>query len=199
MRSSEQARRYFGLTGGIACGKTTVAACLSARGWGRIDCDRIAHELLRPGAENWQKVVDEFGEKVLTATGEIDRRSLAKVVFARPELLQKLNSITHPAIRRCWLREKEQFERQFPERNLAVEVPLLFELGLEGEFDEVICVACSSSTQRKRLLARGWESWEVEARLASQFPLEEKIARSDRVIWNEGTMVCLERQLDFLS
>jgi dephospho-CoA kinase len=189
---------YLGLTGGPGCGKTTVAGLLRERGWGVIECDAIAHELLQPGRENWQKVVDEFGPRVLTDNREIDRKALGKIVFSSPELLQKLNSITHPAIREYWLREKEEFEKRFPEKNLVVEVPLLFELGLQKEFDQVVCVACSKETQEDRLLARGWQPWEVRARRRSQLPLEEKMCLSDRVLWNEGTVRCLERQLDFL-
>ena len=184
------------LTGGIACGKSTLAEGLSARGWHVIDTDRIAHQLLQPGEETYKNVVDAFGPSILQSDQSIDRKVLGRLVFADPLLRAKLNEITHPAIRSVWQREREERARTHPTHSLAVMIPLLFECELEQMFSAVWCVGASRVTQMNRLQARGLSETEAAQRLVSQMPVAEKMARSTIAFWGEGTPATLLLQLD---
>ncbi len=184
------------LTGGIACGKSTLAEGLRARGWHIIDTDRIAHDVLLPGTETWKNVVDAFGSTILQPDQSIDRKVLGRLVFADPLLRAKLNEITHPAIRSVWQREREERARTHPTHFLAVMIPLLFECELEQMFSAVWCVGASRVAQINRLKARGLSEVEAAQRLASQWPVTEKMARSTISFWGEGTPAALLSQLD---
>jgi dephospho-CoA kinase len=190
------AQHEIGLTGGIACGKSTLAEGLRARGWHVIDTDRIAHQLLQPGREVWKNVVDAFGSSILQPDQSIDRKVLGRLVFADPLLRAKLNEITHPAIRSVWQREREERARTHPTHSLAVMIPLLFECELEPMFSAVWCVGASRVAQMNRLKARGLSESEAALRLASQMPVAEKMARSSIAFWGEGTPAALLLQLD---
>ena len=189
-------RHEIGLTGGIACGKSTLAEGLRARGWHVIDTDRIAHDVLLPGTETWKNVVDAFGPSVLQPDQSIDRKVLGRLVFADPLLRAKLNEITRPAIRSAWQREREERARTHPTHSLAVMIPLLFECELEQMFSVVWCVGASRVTQLNRLKARGFSEAEALQRLASQMPIAEKMARASVAFWGEGTPATLLLQLD---
>jgi dephospho-CoA kinase len=184
------------LTGGIACGKSTLAEALRARGGHVIDTDEIAHRVLMPDGAAYQNVVDAFGPSVLQADLSIDRKVLGRLVFADPQSRAKLNEITHPAIRSVWQREREERARTHPTHFLAVMIPLLFECELEQMFSAVWCVGASRATQLKRLKARGLSETEAGQRIASQWPVAEKMARSTIAFWGEGTPASLRLQLD---
>ena len=188
--------RQIGLTGGIACGKSTLAEGLRARGWHIIDTDRIAHLVLQPGEETYKNVVDAFGSSILKPDQSIDRKVLGRLVFADPLLRAKLNEITHPAIRSVWQRERDERARTHPTHSLAVMIPLLFECELEQMFSAVWCVGASRAAQINRLKARGFSEAEAAQRLASQMPVAEKMARSTIAFWGEGTPATLLLQLD---
>ena len=190
------AKPQIGLTGGIACGKSTLAEGLRARGWHVIDTDRIAHDVLLPGTETWKNVVDAFGSSILQPDQSIDRKVLGRLVFADPLQRAKLNEITHPAIRSVWQREREERARTHPTHFLAVMIPLLFECELEQMFSAVWCVGASRVTQMNRLKARGLSEPEAAQRLASQMPVAEKMARSTIAFWGEGRTTTLLLQLD---
>jgi dephospho-CoA kinase len=194
--SSPQQPRPIGLTGGIACGKSTLAGILGARGWHIIDTDQIAHRLMEPEQETWKIVVDAFGPSILKPDKSIDRKVLGRLVFADPFLRVKLNEITHPAIRSAWQRELEERARTYPSQSLAVMIPLLFECELEQNFYAVWSIGASRSTQISRLKARGFSELEAEQRLASQMPVAEKMTRSNLAFWGEGTPAILSLQLD---
>jgi dephospho-CoA kinase len=191
-------RLQIGLTGGIACGKSTLAEGLRARGWHVIDADEIAHRLMEPGREVWKNVVDAFGPSILQPDKSIDRKVLGRLVFADPPLRTKLNEITHPAIRTVWQREREERARTHPTQSLAVMIPLLFECELEKMFSAVWCVGASRAIQLRRLAARGFTETETAQRLASQMPVAEKMTRASVAFWGEGTSASLFRQLDFI-
>ena len=186
----------IGLTGGIACGKSTLAEGLRQRGWHVIDTDQIAHELMQPGQEVWKNMVDAFGSSILQPDKSIDRKVLGRLVFADPFLRVKLNEITHPAIRSVWQREREERARTHPTHSLAVMIPLLFECELEQMFSAVWCVGASRATQLNRLKARGLSEPEAAQRLVSQMPVAKKMARSAIAFWGEGTPATLQLQLD---
>jgi len=184
------------LTGGIACGKSTLAEGLRVRGWHVIDTDVIARDVLVVGTETWKNVVDAFGSSILQPDQSIDRKVLGRLVFADPLLRAKLNEITHPAIRSVWQREREERARTHPTHSLAVMIPLLFECELEQMFSAVWCVGASRVTQLNRLKARGLSETEAAQRVASQMPVAEKMARSTIAFLGEGTPANLLLQLD---
>jgi dephospho-CoA kinase len=186
----------IGLTGGIACGKSTLAEGLRARGWHVIDTDRIAHQVLAPGTETWKIVVDAFGPSILQPDQSIDRKVLGRLVFADPLLRVKLNEITHPAIRSVWQHEREERARTYPTQSLAVMIPLLYECALEQMFTSVWCVGASRATQVRRLRERGISEDEALLRLKSQLPVADKLAKARVVFWGEGTPATLLAQLD---
>jgi dephospho-CoA kinase len=190
------AKHKIALTGGIACGKSTLAEGLCARGWHVIDTDRIARQVMQPGQEAYKNVIDAFGPSILQPDQSIDRKVLGRLVFADPLLRAKLNEITHPAIRSVWQREREERARTHPTHSLAVMIPLLFECELEQMFSAVWCVGASRVAQTNRLKARGLSETEAAQRLAGQMSVAEKMARSSVAFWGEGTHATLFLQLD---
>ena len=179
------------MTGGIACGKSTVAEFW--RQWGAevLDADHVAHALIAPGGECVEAVAREFGDHVRAAKGGIDRNSLGAVVFRDSSARERLNQLLHPAVirrMRAWAEDVRRDGR----RGVAV-VPLLFEAGMEKEWDAVVCVASDEKTMWKRLAERGLSPAEAKARIASQWPVREKMARADRVIENNGSLAELEK------
>ena len=192
------AASIIGLTGGIACGKSTLAERLHERGWHVIDTDEIAHGLMAPGQANWKNVVDAFGPSTLKPDKSIDRKVLGRLVFADPLLRAKLNELTHPAIRFAWQRELEERTRTHPSQPLAVMIPLLFECKLETHFSAVWAVGASFRTQIARLVGRGFSELEARQRVESQLPVPEKMARASVAFWGEGPVSTLLRQLDLI-
>ncbi|MFH1066760.1 MAG: dephospho-CoA kinase [bacterium] len=186
--------KKFGLTGGVACGKSTVGGMLQQWGWRVIDTDAIAHRLYEPGMPAYQKIVDAFGPSVLKGDCTVDRASLGQLVFSDPEKRRLLNSLVHPLIRSAWQQEHNDHLLKHPEIPVFVIMPLLFENRLESWFDAVACVGCSRKEQRARLAARGLDAKQVDQRIEAQWPLEVKMEKSQVVLWNNGSFACLEDQ-----
>jgi dephospho-CoA kinase len=190
------------LTGGIACGKSTVAGMLVARGWQVIDTDAIARRVLDPAEtvfSAYQNVVDAFGANILQADKSIDRKVLGRLVFADPAARAKLNELTHPVIRSAWQHEREERARTHPNQSLAVMIPLLYEVELEAHFRAVWCVGASRATQLRRLLERGHAADEAERRIESQWPVAAKMARAAVAFWNEGSRATLQSQVELFA
>ena len=179
------------MTGGIACGKSTVADFW--RQWGAevLDADHVAHALIAPGGECAEAVAREFGARVGAVQGGIDRTALGAVVFADPAARERLNRLLHPAVIRRMRAWADGIRRE-GRIGVAV-VPLLFEAGMEKEWDAVVCVAADEKTMLERLAARGLSPAEAKARIASQWPVREKRTRADRVIENNGSLAELEK------
>ena len=178
------------LTGGIACGKSTVADFF--RQWGAevLDADEVAHALMAPGGECVAAVVREFGPQVRTVAGGIDRNQLGTIVFGNAAARERLNALVHPVVIRR-MRAWAQSIRQEGRRGVAA-IPLLYEAGLEKDWDAVVCVASDESTMLERLAQRGLSPKEAQARIASQWPVREKRLRADRTIENNGSLAELE-------
>ena len=179
--------KTFGLTGGVGMGKSTCARLLQARGVAVVDTDELARQIVEPGQPALEEVVEEFGSKVLGGKGRLQRGVLAQIVFGDAEARQKLEAILHPRIRNLWQAQSATWRaegRQFA----AVVIPLLFETTAESQFDSVICVACSVTTQRERLRARGWTDEQLQQRIVAQMPVEKKMLRSNYVVWTEGSL-----------
>jgi dephospho-CoA kinase len=185
----------LGITGGIACGKSEVKKILVSWGWTVLDTDEIAHALMAPDQENWKNIIDVFGKQILNSDQTINRSALGERVFGNPLLREKLNQITHPLIYQVWRSEQKRFQEQSKSQDFAVVIPLLFEKEWESSFQKVMAVGCSEQTYQKRLISRGLTLSQIDERIKSQLPLNEKMNKSDVVIWNEGTLQILESQL----
>ena len=175
-------------------GKTLTTDLLQCFGIPVADTDRIAREIVEPGAPLLVELTERFGPTILTPGGELDRRTMANLVFSDPIARRDLEALMHPAIREIWKRQVAVWRSAGRDAGVLV-IPLLFETGEEGEVDAAICVACTAATQRGRLHGRGWSDQEIDRRIAAQMPIEEKMRRSDFVIWNEGDQGCLKDQL----
>jgi dephospho-CoA kinase len=178
----------FGLTGGIASGKSTVAARLRAHGVAVIDADELAREVVEPGTEGLRAVVEAFGEGILDASGALDRKALARIVFADPEARRRLNAITHPRIGQRTAALAQELART-GEPLGCYEAALLVENGLVDMFRPLVVVSCPEQVQIERIRARdGASRDEAVARIAAQKPLAEKVAVADFVIDTDGPM-----------
>ena len=181
--------KYFGLTGGIACGKSTVAGFLADLGAHVIDADRIAHEALRPSGPVFEAVVQSFGREILDEAGVIDRRKLGAIVFAEPQKLYKLNAITHPAIIARIDKMAADFRQQDPRGVIVVEAALIFEAETSAIFRKIIVAWCRPEQQLERLVSRpGFSREQAERRIAAQMHVDEKRRRADFVIDCSGTL-----------
>lgn len=181
--------KIIGLTGGIACGKSTVSRALRAHGAAIIDADALAHELSQPGQAIFNAYVERFGREIVTAGGTLDRAAIAARVFADPTVRTEVDAITHPLIRAA-AEERLRAARAAEKRAAVLDVPLLFEAGWDALADEVWVVALPAEEQLARLLARdkSMSEGEARARISAQMPLTEKCARADIVIDNSGTV-----------
>ena len=186
--------KLCGLTGGVGMGKSTAASFLLQLGARVVDTDEIAHSLVQPGQPALTEIAATFGKHFIAINGQLRRSELAKVVFTDPAARQKLEAILHPRIRDRWSAQVEQW-RQENHPLAVVIIPLLFETQAENQFDKIICVACSSATQRERLATRGWTAEQSQQRIASQMPIEQKLAKSHYVAWTEGATEVSRRQL----
>lgn len=189
--------KTFGLTGGVGMGKSTAAGFLRARGAQVVDTDELARQLVQPGEAALAEIQNVFGKKIISDDGRLRRDELARIVFAGSTARKKLEEILHPKIRGRWLAQMENWRRE--NHPLAVVViPLLFETQAGSQFDKIICVACSAANRQKRLLERGWTPEQVRQRIAAQMPVDEKIARSDFVVWTDGDLESHSAQLDLI-
>ncbi|HSH16262.1 MAG TPA: dephospho-CoA kinase [Verrucomicrobiae bacterium] len=185
----------LGLTGGVATGKSAVAAMLAARKIPVLDTDELARRFTQPGQPALQQIVARFGPGMLDEAGALRRGELAARVFANVDERRQLEEILHPLIRSAWLRQLVDW-RETGEPIGCVVIPLLYETRCETEFDAVICTGCSAGTQQERLRQRGWSAEQINGRLAAQLPLRTKLERADFVIWTEGSLATTEAQLD---
>jgi len=178
----------FGLTGGVACGKSTVARFFQDLGAYIIDADRVGHEMIEPGRPAYQDIVDHFGENILDAGG-IDRRKLGPRVFADPQQLRRLNAIVHPRIIARSQELAAEQQRRNPHAVVIVDAALIFESGIGGTMCKVIVAWCRPEQQLERLMAKtGVSREEAERRIKAQMPMEEKRRRADYVIDCSGTL-----------
>ena len=181
-----------GLTGGIATGKTTVAAILRELGCRVLEADKIAHQMIAPDGAAYDKVVKEFGSGILTPEGLVDRRKLGAIVFCDPARLARLNAIVHPPVLEEQSRQLAAIEKADAHAIAVVEAALLIEAGFDRELDLLIVTWCTPEQQIARLTAvgkgRGLTIDQAKQRIAAQMPIEEKRSRADEVIDCSGTL-----------
>lgn len=188
----------IGLTGGIATGKSSVAEILRQKGIPVLSADDLAHQALDPEAAAFPLVVAEFGKGILDPDGNIDRQRLGRIVFKDSEARRRLEAIIHPVV----IDEIQTELIRAGERGIklmVVEVPLLFEAGMEDQFDYVWVVSAPARLQLQRLQERdGLSKAEAQERINSQWPLGLKEAKADAVIQNSGNLQDLEIQVSRL-
>ena len=178
----------MGLTGGIASGKSAIAAMLREMGFPVLEADIVAHKLIEPGQPAHDEVLSEFGAELADATGRIDRAKLACIVFADPAKLAKLNHIIHPRVEEIVFRKFEEWQRTGVRDAGFVEAALLVEAGIDEKLDGLVVAFCTPEQQLERLRDRGMSQVEAKRRLAAQLPVEEKLRHATETINCSGTL-----------
>lgn len=179
----------------MGCGKSTVAALLVREGFRSIDSDRIVREQLLVDSGILRLLTDRWGRGVLDGQGRVDRPRLAEIIFADDAERLWLESVLHPRVKAAW----EAAVAADPDADWVVEVPLLFEKGLEKGFDFTVCVAASSDVQLARLTERGIPQPLAGQRISKQLPLAQKQDFADVVVFNDGSSGFLQRQVRELA
>jgi len=191
-----------GLTGGVACGKTTVAGMMRQRGAHVVLADEVAHDLMRPGQPVYYEVVRHFGSDIVAIDGSIDRKKLAEAAFGSGRI-QELNQLVHPAViarQDAWTNE---MAAQYPDGIAVVEAALMLEAGVGKRFDKLVVVVCTMAQKIERFARRhnldvAAAEREVTRRMAAQLPDEEKVRVADYVLDNSGPLADLEVKVDAL-
>jgi len=184
--------RVFGLTGGIASGKSAVLGVFRREGVATVDADEVARAVVARGTEGLQAVVDALGRDVLGSDGALDRKRVAEIVFHDPNARRALNSIVHPRVAAESQRRFVELEKQGFSLG-CYDAALLVENGLADAFRPLVVVAAPRALQKARLVARdGLSPKDADARLDAQAPLEAKLAAADVVIWNDADLPTLE-------
>ncbi|WP_336721760.1 dephospho-CoA kinase [Acinetobacter soli] len=181
-----------GLTGGIGSGKSAASQWFEHQDIDVVDADVVAREVVQPGQPALEKIAQHFGDWVLQADGQLDRRALRDYIFQHPEARQQLEAITHPIIRQSILSQLQQAQSAY----VILVSPLLFETGQDRMTHRNLLVDVSEATQLKRASQRDAQSTEqIQKIIATQMPRSEKLKRADDVVHNEGTLDELYQQL----
>jgi len=184
-----------GLTGGMGTGKSTAAAMFAERGFRRLDADQLIRDELLPSPEIAQAIRTRLGDAMLSSDGRVRREKVAEKVFSDPTALAWLEDLLHPLLLARW---REVFAG-VSHTAFIVEVPLLFEKGLENWFDFIVCVSADSPTQLRRLELRGVPPELAKQRLVKQLPLARKCELADHVLLNDGSPEFLREQVNLLA
>jgi dephospho-CoA kinase len=191
--------QLIGLTGGIASGKSVVAARLAEHGAVVVDADRVAREVVEPGTPALARIAQEFGDAVIASDGSLDRAALGALIFSSPEKRAALNAITHPAV---GIRSRELFDAAAaadPDAIVVYDVPLLVDAARTEEFDLVVVVNASTETRITRMMElRGMTRDEAVHRINSQATNTERLAIADVVIDSNGSLDQTLEQADAL-
>jgi dephospho-CoA kinase len=177
-----------GLTGGIASGKSTVAATMRSCGFEVVDADEVVARLYAPGGEGHERLVARYGDVIVDASGAIDRKRLSEIALATPETTSELNELIHPLVleqERHWM---EELARDPLDRVAVVEATLLLESGGKERYDRIVVVDVEPEEQLRRGTARGLPAGEVARRIARQLSRDERVAAADYVISSEGSV-----------
>ena len=186
----------YGLTGGIASGKSTVAAILRELGFPVLEADRMAHQVIEPGQPAYDEVRSIFGDSILSADRRIDRSRLAAIVFDDREKLNQLNAIIHPRVEQEMVRRFAELESSGTHPAAFIEAALIFEAELHKKLDGVVVVWCLPEQQITRLIERGVSEAEARRRIAAQIPVAEKLALATEKIDCSGSLEETRRQVE---
>jgi dephospho-CoA kinase len=189
----------LGLTGGIASGKSAVAAMLRELGFSVLDADSLAHKLIEPGQPAYNEVLREFGNSVLAQNARVDRAKLSAIVFNDRAKLDRLNVIIHPRVGELVFRQFEEWQRAGTRDAAFVEAALLIESGIYKNLDGLVVAWCEPQQQLERLLARGLSEAEALRRIAAQLPVEEKLRLATEKIDCSGSLDETRRQVEALA
>lgn len=189
----------LGLTGGIASGKSAVAAMLREMGFAVLDADSLAHKLIEPGQPSYDEVLQEFGQTILAADRRVDRSKLGAIVFNDRAKLDRLNAIVHPRVAEVILSQFELWRRAGVRDAVFVEAALLIESGIHKNLDGLVVAWCTPEQQLARLLARGLSEPEARRRIAAQLPVEEKLLLATEKIDCSGSLDETRRQVEALA
>lgn len=180
------------LTGNIASGKTTVARAWRSRGANIVEADELARRAVEPGTDGLRQIVALWGEGVLLPSGELDRAALRDVVFRNAEDRKKLEEIVHPEVARLHIVAYHEAQKKGHDLIVA-DIPLLFEIGTEKEFDVVVLVDAPVEVRKERLIQnRGLSADEAQRMIDAQWPSDRKRPLAQIVIENTGTLAQLE-------
>lgn len=188
--------KIIGLTGGIATGKSQVSSILSELGAMVIDADIVAREVVQKGLPAWQQLKDTFGEEYFLSNGELNRRKLGQLVFSHPDELAKLNSITHPAIKAKIEERINDLKVQGYNGIVVVDAALLLEAGWETMVDQVWVVDAPMEKRIERIMKRdNLTRDQALSRINSQMSQQERIAKADKIIYNNSDIDSLREQV----
>lgn len=191
-----KSKKIIGITGSIATGKSTVTKIIREQGYSVIDADEIAHNLMKKGEQNYQNILDYFGEDILDINNEIDRKKLGKIVFKNPDKLKILNKLTHKNI----FNKIKEMASKIDEEFVFLDIALLFELSTNEDFDiefnQIWVVYTKLEDQLKRLMSRNNISQEdALSKIRSQLNIEEKVKLADVVIDNNSSLEELRKNV----
>lgn len=190
----------IGLTGTPGSGKSTAASMLGALGAAVLDADQMARRVVEPPSPVLDEIARRFGPELIQADGSLDRRAMGALVFADSDRRRELEGLIHPEVTRLLEAELDALQAEpTPDgapRPVVLDIPLLFEAGLEGLADRILVVTVDEAARRRRLReARGWSDEEIDRRLAAQWPQASKAARADAVVDNSGPPEATRRAL----
>ena len=189
----------LGLTGGIASGKSAVAAMLREMGFAVLDTDALAHKLIEPGQAAYAQVIQEFGPSITDSSSRIDRSRLGAMVFADRAKLDRLDAIVHPRVAEVIFSQFEVWRRSGVRDAVFVEAALLVESGIHTKLDGLVVTWCKPEQQVERLLARGLSEAEARRRIAAQLPVEDKLRLASERIDCSGSLEETRRQVEALA
>ncbi|MFC4556653.1 dephospho-CoA kinase [Virgibacillus kekensis] len=188
----------IGLTGSIASGKSTVSLMFDDFNIPVVDADKLSREVVMPGENAYNKIVETFSEEVLREDKSIDRKKLGSIIFQDKEKRKQLNAIVHPAVRKKMLEKRDHYVKQGA-RCVVLDIPLLFESKLTHFVDKTLVVYVDEEVQLQRLIGRdGYSREEAYQRINVQIPVKEKAAMADAVIDNNGSKQESYQQLESL-
>ncbi len=190
-----QSKIVVGLTGGIACGKSTALDAFANMGWAVVSADSLAHEILDSDLEVRKKIMTRWGTRVLNASGSIDKSAIGQIVFSNAQERDWIEALLHPIIRSKWL----SFIQSCSSQKCMIELPLLFENKLQNNFSCTISLYAPKPVILKRLQDRGLSDEESESRIASQLSMYEKVEQADFVLWGGGDSHFLNQQAEQLD
>jgi dephospho-CoA kinase len=189
----------LGITGGIASGKTAVAAMLRELGFAVLDADSLAHKLIEPGQPAYDEVFRDFGPSIIDSDNRIDRAKLAAIVFADAAKLARLNAIVHPLVKTAVHRQFAEWSRDGARDAAFVEAALLVEAGYQKDLDGLVITWCRPEQQLERLRARGFSDEDARRRIAAQMPVAEKLCYATEKIDCSGSLEDTRKQVDALA
>ena len=179
----------IGLTGGIKSGKSTVGDFWSKMGAEVVSADKLGHDLLMPETKTAEEVIKLFGENILDSDRKINRTKVRKIVFTEEESLKKFNNIIHPV-----LTDRIRNILNKNKSSLAIDAALIFEWGLEKEFDVIVTVEAPETIRRNRVKELGWSDAEISGCMESQYPESHRLKYADFIIDNNSTLEVLEKK-----